>query len=134
MRSRPWGFLIYNFNPAKIFMGDCGSLFMGFTLGGLSVLSTNTTAEASHVLLSLLIPVGALVVPIFDTTLVSYQRASHGRSIAQGGRDHSSHRLVFLGPQRAQGGFDAAWPSRPAGGLGSLALVLLRQRHWWPEW
>ena len=91
------GFLIYNFNPAKIFMGDCGSLFLGFMLSGLAVLSTNTTAEASHVLMSLLVPVGALVLPIFDTALVSYQRASHGRSIARGGRDHSSHRLVFLG-------------------------------------
>ncbi len=91
------GFLIYNFNPAKIFMGDCGSMFLGFTLAGLSVLSTDTTAEASHLAMALLLPLGALVVPIFDTTLVSWQRRSHGRSIAQGGRDHSSHRLVFLG-------------------------------------
>jgi UDP-GlcNAc:undecaprenyl-phosphate GlcNAc-1-phosphate transferase len=91
------GFLIYNFNPAKIFMGDCGSMFMGFTLAGLTILSANTAAGASSLALSLLIPVGALVVPIFDTALVTFQRTSHGRSIAQGGRDHSSHRLVFLG-------------------------------------
>ena len=91
------GFLLYNFNPAKIFMGDCGSMFLGFTLAGISILSTNTTAGASHLAMSLVLPLGALVVPIFDTTLVSYQRRAHGRSIAQGGRDHSSHRLVFLG-------------------------------------
>ena len=91
------GFLLYNFNPAKIFMGDCGSMFLGFMLAGLSILSTNTAAGASHLAMSLVLPLGALVVPIFDTTLVSYQRTMHGRSIAQGGRDHSSHRLVFLG-------------------------------------
>ncbi len=88
------GFLIYNFNPAKIFMGDCGSLMLGFVLAGCTVLGAG---GASHLTLSLLIPVGVLVVPLFDTTLVSFQRTSHGRSIAQGGRDHSSHRLVFLG-------------------------------------
>ncbi|MEW5913360.1 MAG: hypothetical protein AB1814_12440 [Thermodesulfobacteriota bacterium] len=88
------GFLIYNYNPARIFMGDCGSLFLGFTLAGCTILGAG---GASHLTLSLLIPVGVLVVPIFDTTLVTFQRTSHGRSIAQGGRDHSSHRLVFLG-------------------------------------
>lgn len=88
------GFLIYNFNPAKIFMGDCGSLFLGFSLAGCTVLGAG---GASNLVLSLLIPVGVLVVPLFDTALVSFQRTSHGRSIAQGGRDHSSHRLVFLG-------------------------------------
>ncbi|MBU1273824.1 MAG: hypothetical protein KJ720_00450 [Proteobacteria bacterium] len=88
------GFLIYNFNPAKIFMGDCGSLFLGFTLAGCTILGAG---GASNLVLSLLIPVGVLVVPLFDTALVSFQRTSHGRSIAQGGRDHSSHRLVFLG-------------------------------------
>ncbi|RJX31841.1 MAG: hypothetical protein C4525_11375 [Desulfarculus sp.] len=88
------GFLIYNFNPARIFMGDCGSLFLGFTLAGCTIMGSG---GASHLTLALLIPVGVLVVPIFDTTLVTFQRTSHGRSIAQGGRDHSSHRLVFLG-------------------------------------
>lgn len=88
------GFFIYNFNPAKIFMGDCGSLFLGFTLAGCTILGAG---GASNLVLSLLIPVGVLVVPLFDTALVSFQRTTHGRSIAQGGRDHSSHRLVFLG-------------------------------------
>ncbi|MCB2192784.1 MAG: hypothetical protein KQI62_14535 [Deltaproteobacteria bacterium] len=88
------GFLIYNFNPAKIFMGDCGSLFLGFSLAGCTVLGAG---GASNLVLALLIPVGVLAVPLFDTALVSFQRTSHGRSIAQGGRDHSSHRLVFLG-------------------------------------
>jgi len=91
------GFFLYNFNPARIFMGDCGSMFLGFTLAGLTILSTNTAAVASQLTMAVLVPLGALVVPIFDTSLVSFERTTHGRSIAQGGRDHSSHRLVFLG-------------------------------------
>ncbi|MCB2187104.1 MAG: hypothetical protein KQJ78_11845 [Deltaproteobacteria bacterium] len=89
------GFFFYNFNPAKIFMGDCGSLFLGFILAATTVMGVK--GGAGHLFLSLILPLGALVVPIFDTTLVSFQRTSHGRSIAQGGRDHTSHRLVFLG-------------------------------------
>ena len=116
------GFLIYNFNPAKIFMGDCGSLFLGFTLAGTTILSANTTAGASSLALSVLIPLGALVVPIFDTTLVTFQRTSHGRSIAQGGRDHSSHRLVFLGLSERMAVLLLLSISL-LGGLGSLALV-----------
>jgi len=89
------GFLVYNFNPAKIFMGDCGSLFLGLSLSLLTIFGT--WREATHLMAALLFPVALLAVPIFDTTLVSFIRTQNGRSIAQGGRDHSSHRLVFLG-------------------------------------
>ncbi len=118
------GFLIYNFNPAKIFMGDCGSLFLGFTLAATTILSANTATQASHLAMALLVPLGALVVPIFDTTLVSFQRTSHGRSIAQGGRDHSSHRLVFLGLSERRSVLTLLFISL-AGGLGSLMLSRL---------
>ena len=89
------GFLVFNFNPAKIFMGDCGSLFLGLSLSVLTI--TGTWREATNLMAALLLPVVLLAVPIFDTTLVSFERTRIGRSIAQGGRDHSSHRLVFLG-------------------------------------
>ncbi len=89
------GFLVFNFNPAKIFMGDCGSLFLGLSLSVLTI--TGTWREATNLMAALLFPVVLLAVPIFDTTLVSFDRTRIGRSIAQGGRDHSSHRLVFLG-------------------------------------
>jgi len=89
------GFLIYNFNPARIFMGDCGSMFLGFTLATLALDGTQRTAP--NLVLSLLVPVVVLAIPIFDTTLVSISRVLHGRSVSQGGRDHSSHRLVALG-------------------------------------
>src|SRR6185312_15865241 len=62
------GFLLYNFNPAKIFMGDCGSMFLGFSLAALAV--QGTYRSASDLLLSLLVPVAILAIPIFDTALV----------------------------------------------------------------
>ena len=89
------GFLVYNFNPASIFMGDCGSMFMGFLLAAISVSSVSGGRLQS--LPVLLVPVLVLLIPIFDTTLVSIMRRMSGRSISQGGRDHSSHRLVALG-------------------------------------
>ncbi|MBU0515668.1 MAG: hypothetical protein KJ621_12940 [Proteobacteria bacterium] len=89
------GFLPYNFNPAKAFMGDGGSLFLGFALASLAIVGT--WQNVTHLVLSLLVPLAVLVVPIFDTALVSFERTRAGRSIARGGRDHSSHRLVFLG-------------------------------------
>lgn len=89
------GFLLYNFNPARIFMGDCGSMFLGFSLAGLALDGTQRTAP--NLVLTLLVPVAVLAIPIFDTTLVSVSRVLNGRSVSQGGRDHSSHRLVALG-------------------------------------
>jgi len=91
------GFLLYNFNPARIFMGDCGSLFLGFSLAALSLSASGTHRTAQSLVLSMLVPVVVLAIPIFDTALVSVARTLNGRSIAQGGRDHSSHRLVALG-------------------------------------
>jgi len=88
-------FLIYNFQPARIFMGDCGSMFLGFSLASLAVLGTYRSAP--NLALSLFVPVAILAVPIFDTALVSIVRTLHGRPISLGGRDHSSHRLVALG-------------------------------------
>jgi len=92
------GFLIYNSNPASIFMGDCGSLFIGFLLASSTLLNTLGTAGRSRSLFSVLAaPVLIFVIPIFDTTLVTMLRRISGRAISQGGRDHTSHRLVALG-------------------------------------
>lgn len=88
-------FLIFNFKPARIFMGDCGSMFIGFSMAALAV--QGTYRSAPNLMLSLLVPVAVLAIPIFDTTLVAIARTLHGRKISQGGRDHSSHRLVALG-------------------------------------
>lgn len=88
------GFLRYNFNPAKIFMGDCGSLFLGYTLAVLAVLSG--WQHSSSLIKTFLSPILILSIPIFDTTLVTILRLKNGRMPWQGGKDHSSHRLVSI--------------------------------------
>jgi UDP-GlcNAc:undecaprenyl-phosphate GlcNAc-1-phosphate transferase len=89
------GFLVFNFPPAKIFMGDCGALLIGYLLAVYSI--QGTWHQASNLFLLLMTPVLLLGVPLFDTLVVSVQRILHGRSIYEGGKDHSSHRLVALG-------------------------------------
>ena len=88
------GFLLFNFNPARIFMGDCGSLFLGFLLGSASLLEVT---HVSGVLPLVLAPIVVLAIPVFDTLFVSVTRRLRGQPISQGGTDHSSHRLVQLG-------------------------------------
>jgi UDP-GlcNAc:undecaprenyl-phosphate/decaprenyl-phosphate GlcNAc-1-phosphate transferase len=90
------GFLVFNFNPASIFMGDCGSLFVGFLLAS-SVLMNQVGGRSRGVLTILAVPALILFVPIFDTTFVTILRKLWGRKASQGGRDHTSHRLVALG-------------------------------------
>jgi UDP-GlcNAc:undecaprenyl-phosphate GlcNAc-1-phosphate transferase len=93
------GFLLYNFHPASIFMGDCGSLFIGFLLAGLT--THERVFHSTHFLPIIMVPVLILFIPILDTGFVSVMRTLFGRSIARGGRDHSSHRLVAIGlPER----------------------------------
>jgi UDP-GlcNAc:undecaprenyl-phosphate GlcNAc-1-phosphate transferase len=90
------GFLVFNFNPASIFMGDCGSMFVGFLLSG-TVLLNQVGGRSRGILAILAVPVLILFVPIFDTTFVTVLRKLWGRKASQGGRDHTSHRLVALG-------------------------------------
>ena len=90
------GFLVYNVHPASIFMGDTGSLFLGLNLAALTLVGPQGPRTAP--LISVVAgPVLLLLVPIFDTTLVTIVRILSGRRPSQGGRDHSSHRLVALG-------------------------------------
>jgi len=89
------GFLIFNFHPAKIYMGDSGSLFLGMALAALGV--TATYREATNILVTLLVPVMVLGVPLFDMVFVSILRKGHGRSISTGGKDHTAHHLIMLG-------------------------------------
>lgn len=89
------GFLVFNFSPASIFMGDCGSLFLGFMLGGAALL--NNWGRSRELITVLMMPVLIMVVPIVDTSLVTITRMLRGKPVSQGGRDHLSHRLVALG-------------------------------------
>ena len=88
------GFLIFNFYPAKIFMGDTGSLFLGFLLACFSVLSAQRISSTISILF---VPALVFFLPIFDMALVSVTRRINGRAISAGAKDHTSHRLVMLG-------------------------------------
>lgn len=88
------GFLRYNLYRASIFMGDAGSMVLGFVLASLAALGSWHSATITT---SLLIPVLILAYPIFDTTLVTLLRWQRGVPFYRGGKDHSSHRLANLG-------------------------------------
>lgn len=90
------GFLVFNSNPASVFMGDCGSMFIGFFLSG-SVLLNQIGGRSRGIVAVIAVPVLVLFVPIFDTTFVTILRKLRGQPASQGGRDHTSHRLVALG-------------------------------------
>ena len=93
------GFLIFNFPPASIFMGDSGSLFLGFTL---AVLAIARQPQASNVFAVMGVPALLFLLPILDTTLVTVTRILRGQSPVQGGRDHTSHRLIAFGLSERQ--------------------------------
>jgi UDP-GlcNAc:undecaprenyl-phosphate GlcNAc-1-phosphate transferase len=92
-------FLVYNFNPASIFMGDAGSLFIGFIMACLTLLGGEKAIGGSvtHILSVISIPILTVFIPILDTGFVSVMRKLFSRSISQGGKDHSSHRMVAIG-------------------------------------
>lgn len=113
-------FLRHNFFPARIHMGDCGSMFLGFLVAVLGI--KLRFVEAPRVV-ALFVPVLVLAVAIFDTTLVTCARLAHRRSPFLGGLDHTSHRLASLGlPVRVA----VALIYASAIGSGWLALVLAR--------
>lgn len=87
-----FGFLFYNFNPARIFMGDSGSYFLGFVLAVTSLISQKASTAVS-----LLVPVVALGVPIFDTLFAMVRRILERRSVFSPDRGHIHHRLLDMG-------------------------------------
>jgi UDP-GlcNAc:undecaprenyl-phosphate GlcNAc-1-phosphate transferase len=113
------GFLIYNRAPARLFMGDAGSNFLGFLLGALTVVGTFTREGYSRC--SVLAPLLVMAVPLYDMTSVILIRLREGRSPFKGDRRHFSHRLVARGLTSPQ----AVWTIdlvTLAGGLGALLL------------
>jgi UDP-GlcNAc:undecaprenyl-phosphate GlcNAc-1-phosphate transferase len=90
------GFLFFNFSPAKVFMGDSASGFLGLTLAVLALSGPVTDISLA------LVPIMILTIPIFDTAVVTLTRVFSGRRLFQGGVDHPSHRLVVLGLSERQ--------------------------------
>ena len=114
------GFLRYNVNPASVFLGDTGSLFIGFTLAAMTLLERYISTPASG-LFPVLMPVLVLAVPILDTTTVTVIRIREGRPIYVGDRCHLSHRLVDLGLSK-RNAVIVIWLATLGLGLGAVAL------------
>ena len=121
------GFLPYNFNPAKIFMGDTGSTFLGFTLG---VISISGTLKA-YTTISIIIPLLVLGLPLFDTTFTILRRLCTGRPVMEADRGHIHHRLIDMGFSQKQAvllmyfasailGISAVWITR----IGQLSILM----------
>lgn len=135
-----FGFLYYNWSPARIFMGDAGSLFLGYLLAAvalkLSLTPTtpqlarlaeaagysSTVSQSLHAI-ALLAPVYVLGLPIFDTSLVVISRLRRGVPVSQGGSDHVSHRLVGAGLSHREAVLSLYLASCA---LGGLSLLLTR--------
>jgi UDP-GlcNAc:undecaprenyl-phosphate GlcNAc-1-phosphate transferase len=116
------GFLVYNSNPASIFMGDCGSMFVGFFLASSALV--NVSGGRSRSFLPILaVPILVLFIPIFDTTFVTVLRKLSGRAASQGGRDHTSHRLVALGMSERH----AVWMLYGFAALSGLLAVVVQR-------
>jgi UDP-GlcNAc:undecaprenyl-phosphate GlcNAc-1-phosphate transferase len=92
------GFLPYNFNPAKIFMGDTGSTFLGFTLGVISIPGTLKSFTA----IAVAVPLLALGLPLFDTAFAIIRRLRAGKPIMSADRGHLHHRLIDIGLSQKQ--------------------------------
>jgi UDP-GlcNAc:undecaprenyl-phosphate/decaprenyl-phosphate GlcNAc-1-phosphate transferase len=122
-----FGFLIFNFNPATIFMGDSGSLMLGYLLAALSIQGVLKTAAA----VSLVFPLVILALPILDTSFVILKRLKYGQPIYQADRWHFHHRFANIGfSQRRTALYLYAWCCS----LSALALAIRfvpNHRHDW---
>lgn len=123
------GFLVYNFHPASIFLGDSGSLFLGFMLAGIGLLSS----QKSQTVVAVAIPVVSLGLPVFDTLVSIARRFLRGQPIFSPDRGHIHHRLLKLGhsPRKAALVLYGACALLALGGMllvndsGYVALVLV---------
>jgi UDP-GlcNAc:undecaprenyl-phosphate GlcNAc-1-phosphate transferase len=113
------GFLFFNFNPAKVFMGDCGSLFLGFMIAAASVMCVSK----STALVALALPALALGIPIFDTLCSMTRRFLERRSPFAADRSHFHHRLIELGLNQRRAVMVIYGATLLVTGLGLLSLV-----------
>lgn len=116
------GFLPYNYNPARIFMGDGGSLFVGFVLASAAVMGTEKVAAA----ISLAVPILVLALPIIDTAAVIARRLHMRAPIFQADRQHLHHRLLDLGLSQRQA---VNIIYLVCGILGAVAITLATKAH-----
>jgi UDP-GlcNAc:undecaprenyl-phosphate GlcNAc-1-phosphate transferase len=113
------GFLFFNFNPAKIFMGDCGSMFLGFMIASSSVICFSK----SSALVGIALPVAVLGVPVFDTFFSMLRRFLERRSIFSADRSHFHHKLIELGLTQSQAVIAIYGATLLNAGLGMFMIV-----------
>lgn len=92
------GFLPHNFNPAKIFMGDTGAMFLGYMLAAVAI----DGAVKSATVIALIVPILALGLPIFDTAFAIVRRLVNGKPVMQADKGHLHHRLIGIGLTQKQ--------------------------------
>ena len=117
------GFIPYNFNPAKTFMGDVGANFLGYTLAAVSMIGMAKT----YTLMAIILPVIVLALPIFDTLFAICRRLLSGKSIMEADRGHLHHRLVDLGLSQKQA---VLVLYSIAATFGIFAIVLMESSTW----
>jgi UDP-GlcNAc:undecaprenyl-phosphate GlcNAc-1-phosphate transferase len=113
------GFLFWNYRPARIFMGDCGSMLAGFVLAALTI--DGPPAHTRAFAAGIFYPALTFTYPIFDTAFVSVLRKLAGRPISVGGRDHSSHRLVLAGLSESRTVWALWFLTATGSGIGLMA-------------
>jgi UDP-GlcNAc:undecaprenyl-phosphate GlcNAc-1-phosphate transferase len=118
--SATLGFLYWNRNPAKIFLGDAGSLFLGLAL---SVVLIQFEPSVQRISSALVIPIFIMAIPLIDTSVVVISRILRGVSIFDGGRDHISHRMIAWGVSRKRSAI-LIWS---LAGLFSLLAIVINQ-------
>lgn len=118
------GFLCFNFPPARIFLGDAGSLFIGFWLSCLTI--SFTFYEAHYPLFTYVVPLAVLAVPLFDTSSVVLIRLMNRKPIFEGDTNHFAHRLTALGMSR-RGAVLTVYALTLATGLSAILLYHVRE-------
>ncbi len=111
------GFLKYNFNPAKIFMGDTGAMFIGYIIAAVSI----TGALKSAAAVTIFVPMLALAIPILDTTFAIVRRIFNDRPIGEADHGHIHHRLLAIGMNQRQAVLSVYIISAL---LGAIALII----------
>jgi len=119
------GFLCFNFPPARIFLGDAGSLFIGFWISCLTI--SFTFYKASYPLYTYFVPLAVLAVPIFDTAVVVIIRLFNRKPIFEGDTNHFAHRLTALGMSRT-GAVLTVYAMTLTAGLSAVLLYIVEQR------
>jgi UDP-GlcNAc:undecaprenyl-phosphate GlcNAc-1-phosphate transferase len=126
-----FGFLRHNFYPARIFMGDSGSMLLGFTLAAVAVQGLLKTAAT----VALFVPLLALAIPILDTSFVVAKRLKHGLPVWQADRSHLHHRFAAIGfSQRRAVLYLWAWCAVLAGAALATRFVPFRAHGHWNLW